>query len=193
MGTDVVVVGAGPTWLLDSYHRERHPVGAKALSMTDRLTTPLISGSRMRIAAFRYFVRTMLLLGPIRRRLLDRVTGLGIIYPARLRDAHRLVGRRAPDWRTDTGRLYESLREGSFVLVDGTGVAPEVVQPWAHLVRHVRAATMTKPRLALVRPDGYIAWATDAVGAPDLTSALVEWCGPGLDSVVEVDSTNAAT
>lgn len=90
------------------------------------------------------------------------ISGIGISYDAP-RGSHRLTGRRAPDLRLTEGRLYELLRGGEFVLVAPPGGEPDVPPVPG---RVIRAHWTTDRRTALlVRPDGYIAWASGA-GTP---------------------------
>ncbi|WP_240449800.1 FAD-dependent monooxygenase [Streptomyces sp. S1] len=146
-----------PDGLLDSYHSERHPVGAAVLRS---------SGAAVRLAmartplqrAFRAVVTRLIgAIRPASDRAAGMISGIGIAYgtgPA----AHRTGGHRAPDAVLDRGRLYELLRHGSFVLVTPRGAdapaAPEAPGP-------VTTATWADParRTAiLVRPDGYVYW-----------------------------------
>jgi hypothetical protein len=36
------------------------------------------------------------------------------------------------------------------------------------------------PAVVLVRPDGYVAWASDSADAGTVRAAVREWCGPAL-------------
>lgn len=164
------IAGRAPAGLLDSYHRERHPVGERVLALTDRLTRSLVGRSRARVLAERAGLRAVALVGPARRRLLARITGLDVAYPPAEPGAHRLAGRRAPDAATDGGRLYELLRDGRFVLV-----TPGGPRPWSPAVRAVGGGG---PGAVLVRPDGYIAWADGRAEPAGLDAALTHWCGP---------------
>ncbi|MGH3549071.1 MAG: hypothetical protein ACRDQU_13365 [Pseudonocardiaceae bacterium] len=88
------------------------------------------------------------------------------------------------------GRLYETLRSGRFVLLDPNGASD--VDGWADRVEHVQPTgtpgTVTPGTVTLVRPDGYVAWASDeadpARRAAALTSALQAWCGNSADNRV---------
>ncbi|HEY8481062.1 MAG TPA: FAD-dependent monooxygenase, partial [Spirillospora sp.] len=183
--------GWAPSWLLDSYHEERHPVGRRAVrgsgaALRFVLTQP--SWLRpARLAAAWAVTRVR----PVERRLAGAVSGLDIAYPAP-RGSHRLAGKRAPDvpLAGDPGRLYGLLGGGRFVLVTGTNdpaVTYLATKRWAGRVHCALAGGATRTT-ALVRPDGYVAWATDET-APDrraaaIRDALHRWCGPPVDRAV---------
>jgi 2-polyprenyl-6-methoxyphenol hydroxylase-like FAD-dependent oxidoreductase len=175
---------AGPD-LLDTYHAERHPTGARVLQMTDGFNRLVLGRSRTGMAVRRLAMRTLVTLPPARRRLLGRLSGVGIAYGHRAGE-HRLTGRRAVDLPTATGRLYELLRSGRFVLVvrpdagfDDVAVA---ASPWADRVVVVRGTAGSGPGLTLVRPDAYVAWAGDRWPDDGLLPALRRWCGPATAS-----------
>jgi 2-polyprenyl-6-methoxyphenol hydroxylase-like FAD-dependent oxidoreductase len=151
-----------PEALLDSYHSERYPVGRMVLRSSGAIVrlamahTPLQRAARSLAARFLNTVR------PAATRALRMITGIGISY-GRTRGSHRLVGKRAPDLELAEGRLYELLRKGEFVLVAPPGALEAGGSPTAPAVpgRVIRAHWTTERRTALlVRPDGYIAWAS---------------------------------
>lgn len=162
------VHGRAPAWLLDSYERERHPVGASVLRFTDAFNQIVLSSParrRVRIAALSIVLRVP----GVRRALAERLSGIGIAYP-RSRHEHRLVGRRMPDVDCDGARLYELLREGRSVLVSSRPLdgGRDVVSTVGDL--------SGLPDAVLVRPDGYIAWAHDRLpGATDVRAAVAHW------------------
>jgi hypothetical protein len=180
-----VLRGRGGEELLDSYQAERHPTGAQVLTMTDGFNRLVLGrsgiGMRLRQVAMRMIVR----LGPTRRLLLGRVSGIGIAYPHRAGE-HRLAGRRAVDVRTPSGRLYELLRGGRSVLVAGPDVDLEavraVVAPWDDRVVTVPRTSGHGPALELIRPDAYVAWASGRRSGEGLADALRRWCGPAVVS-----------
>ncbi|MET9242909.1 hypothetical protein [Nonomuraea sp. NPDC003709] len=125
---------------------------------------------------------------PAARRLREAISGLAISYSAP-RGAHPLVGRRVPDvlLTGDASRLYDALRDGRFVLL---APADEPAVTGSLPPARVRHATPRSARLPsmLVRPDGYIAWASAAADPATrvlgLRSALAEWCGLPPESTV---------
>ncbi|TDB87036.1 FAD-dependent oxidoreductase [Actinomadura sp. KC216] len=185
--------GWAPSWLLDSYHEERHPVGRLVLRgsgaiLRGALAEPLWL-RRARTAGLWAATHAR----PVARRLAGAVSGIDIAYPAP-RGSHRLTGRRAPDvpladgpgaagGPSGPGRLYRLLGDGQFVLVvaaNDPAVTYLATKRWAGRVHCALAGAATRTT-ALVRPDGYIAWATDET-APDrraaaIRDALSQWCG----------------
>jgi 2-polyprenyl-6-methoxyphenol hydroxylase-like FAD-dependent oxidoreductase len=158
--------------LLDSYHTERHPVGAAVI----RGSGLLLRAAQTRSAPLRA-VRDVAAAGVLRapavsRRLRSALSGLWVSYPAPA-GSHRYAGRRAPDiaLADPVPRLYEALRSGRFVLISGEAAPKQ----WADRVESAQASRPGLPAV-LVRPDGYVAWAgTDQAG---LHAALTAWCGP---------------
>ncbi|MEW2355684.1 FAD-dependent monooxygenase [Spirillospora sp. NPDC029432] len=176
--------GWAPPGLLDSYHDERHPVGRAVLRGSGAALRAALVEPRALRAAQVPIARLAAGFRPVARRLAGAVSGIDIRYPAPP-GAHRLAGRRAPDvpLAGERGRLYEALRDGRFVLVvaaNDRAVTYLATKRWADRVRCAVAGGATRTT-ALVRPDGYIAWATDET-APDrraaaIREALTRWCG----------------
>ncbi|MGI5202188.1 FAD-dependent monooxygenase [Spirillospora sp. CA-108201] len=180
--------GWAPSWLLDSYHEERHPVGRTVLRRSGALLRFTFAEPRwLRTArAATAFAATRF--PPAARRVAAAVSGIDIAYPAP-RGSHPLTGRRAPDVPLlgGAGRLGRLPADGRFVLVVAAN-DPAVTYPaakrWAGRVHCAVAGGATRTTV-LVRPDGYIAWASDET-APDrraaaIRDALSRWCGPGAD------------
>ncbi len=166
--------------LLDSYHAERYPVGKFVI----RLSGSLIRVVRIRSDWLRTAV-TELTAAAARVPALSRhaefaVSGIGISYPPGP-GAHPLEGKRMPDVPiAGGGRLYELLRSCKFVLLAGAEQALPAADGWADRLT-LGERVRPHPRLMLVRPDGYIAWASEE---PDdrerdrqLRAALTQWCG----------------
>src|SRR5690348_13453350 len=164
------VHGWAPSWLLDSYSAERHPVGAKMLAMTDALHQVVLANATWQRRLREILTRNVMRFGPPRRLFLGRITGLGWHYPKRTRRDNRSVGRRMPDVPTTDGRLYEVMRDGRFTLVSfGGDVVPGV------RTVHGQRGPANLPPLVLVRPDGYVAWAGHDPAAA--SEAVAAWCG----------------
>jgi 2-polyprenyl-6-methoxyphenol hydroxylase-like FAD-dependent oxidoreductase len=162
--------GSAPPWLLDTYERERHPVGAGVLRMTDAFNQLVLDTSMARRAVRGFVLATIIRIPRTRRMIAERLSGIGIAYP-HSRDEHRLVGRRMPDIECEGKRLYELLRDGKFVLV--TAVAVDLDRPD---IVHTVDKKPELPDAVLVRPDGYVAWANERMpSAAELSAALNHW------------------
>jgi 2-polyprenyl-6-methoxyphenol hydroxylase-like FAD-dependent oxidoreductase len=178
------VQGWTPDSLLDSYHTERYPVGRAVLRGSGALLQLALAQSLATHAA-RWLLANVVGRFVSPPAIVSRaVSGIGIAYAAP-RGEHRLVGRRAPDVRFTSGkaresRLYKTLRGGKFVLLTPAGVGAAIGRRWAGRVDFATPADATLPMM-LVRPDGYVAWATDestpASRDAALRTALSRWCG----------------
>jgi len=175
-----VLNGWAPEALLDSYHSERHPVG-RAVLRSSGLNLRLAMAHNPAEIALR-LVRTWVVkhVPAVSRQAIGEITGIGYAYPAP-RGAHRLTGRRAPDLALvqgplTGGRLYETLRTGSFVLVLPPDAKFDAAGREDRLVVAHRPDGPGGPQL--VRPDGYVAWAADAVDEEAVEAAVTDWTGP---------------
>ena len=111
----------------------------------------------------------------------ERVWGVSLHYD--LGDSHPLVGRSAPDFElVDGTKLGELLRNGRGLLLDFDHRLPlrALAGRWTERITYV--ASDAKDRLGLsavlVRPDGFVAWATDtAANVEDAAQAASRWFG----------------
>ncbi|QGV79206.1 FAD-dependent oxidoreductase [Streptomyces ficellus] len=150
-----------PEALLDSYHTERHPVGAMVLRSSGGLVRLAMAHTPLQRAVRSLAVGMLTSVRPAAAKATGMISGVGITYGAP-RGAHPLTGRRAPDLALTEGRLYELLRGGRFVLVAPPGAAPQGPHtPVPGQVIRASWASGARRGTLLVRPDGYIAWATD--------------------------------
>jgi hypothetical protein len=177
-----VVAGTAPASLLDSYHAERHPVGARALRST--MGQVAFARAEPRIEAAKAIVGELLAMDEPRRHLLGMLSGLDIRYD--LGDGHPLVGHRMPDLdlesagggRTRVAELLHDARPVLLELGDDDGPTPAAVtrvratteDPWELPV----IGAVEPPSAVLVRPDGYVAWAAPR-GRDGLADALAAW------------------
>lgn len=177
-----VLRGTSPESLLDTYHAERHPVGARVLQSTMALTA--LNRGDDRTKALRDTMSEMLRMDEPRRRYAAQVSGLDVHYD--LGEGQPLLGRRMPDLDvvTERGelRVYTLLHEARPVLLD-LGARVDITR-WADRVQHVAArydgawelpviGAVAAPPAVLIRPDGYVAWA----GGEGLHDALTTWFG----------------
>ncbi|MFJ4717129.1 FAD-dependent monooxygenase [Streptomyces sp. NPDC088785] len=156
-----VLHGRAGDALLDTYEAERHPVGRAVLRGSGAVVRLAMARRPWALAGRAVLTTVLRRVRPARTRILGQLTGVGVRYPAP-RGSHALVGRRVPDVLLDGGeRLYEALRAGAFVLILPKGTRDAA----AHRSDVVRVAHWADGRRAalLVRPDGYAAWAVDAL------------------------------
>ncbi|MYX12634.1 rifampin monooxygenase [Streptomyces sp. SID8374] len=165
------VNGWAPEGLLDSYHTERHPVGARVLDNTRAQITLL--GTDPGATALRELFAKLLDFDEVNAYVTGMITAVDIRYD--LGEGHDLLGRRLRDVRLERGgRLYELMHEGRGLLLDRTGALS--VAGREDRVDHVvdPAEELDVPAV-LLRPDGHVAWAGEEQG--ELDGALARWFG----------------
>ncbi len=185
-------MASDPERLLDSYQAERHPVGRQVLRSSGAIIRLALLKPLVARVARDGFTSLVLRLPGVVDHAMGSVSGIGIEY-GRARGEHPSVGRRAADIALggEAGRLYEQLRDGHFVVIakaasadeSARGNAPQdtrVVDGWNGEVDFV-TSEQAPAALTLVRPDGYIAWASDEghadVRASAAHKALAAWLG----------------
>jgi 2-polyprenyl-6-methoxyphenol hydroxylase-like FAD-dependent oxidoreductase len=182
-----VVKKASPESLLDSYHAERQPVGARVLRTT--MAQVALATPDERHQALRETMTELLSMAEPRRRIAAMLCGLDIHYY--LGDEHPLCGRRMPDLDLQTAdgptRVFNLLHDARPVLLNFGARATFDISPWAKRIRFVNAthegewqlpvigAVASVPAV-LIRPDGYVAWTGDVTDAA-LPRALETWFG----------------
>lgn len=178
-----VIKGHAGAELLDSYESERRPVTEALLRSVKAQCSVQFDFSEDGIALKRWFQNTLLPMPDVNRQLALDLNGLAFPYPA-ASGSHPMTGHRSPDLdlQTDSGlrRLGELLRENSFLLIDCTGTQTYASLDGAIPVLRTHSAhvVLTPPELLgvrslLIRPDGYIAWAsTETPAVEDAQLAL---------------------
>ncbi len=173
------VQGWAPEGLLDTYTSERHPIGAWVLDWTRAQVAVMRGDAGAR--ALRGVVSDFLSTRDGATYYVKRVSGLWQRYD--LGEGHPLVGATMPNLRLDDGtRLADHAHEGRALLVDlgGDDRLTAVAKPYAGRLELVRGSSEgARVRGLLVRPDGFVAWAS-ADGAGDtagLQAALTRWLG----------------
>jgi 2-polyprenyl-6-methoxyphenol hydroxylase-like FAD-dependent oxidoreductase len=188
--------GRAPAGLLDSYHTERHAAGRRVL-LQSRAQRALQADDEYG-RALRELVGELLQFAEPQRHVGEMIAGSDIRYdmtgstkpgPAGIQP-HPLTGRLAPDLKleTDEGRtsVAKLMRTARPVLLD---FGPDdrvgaVAADRSSLVplMGVKVVGGTAPADAmLIRPDGWVAWATGphaADPAAGLAAAVDTWCEP---------------
>ena len=182
-----VVNKTSPESLLDTYHAERHPVGARVLRNT--MAQVALSSPDDRHQALRDTMTELLSMDEPRRRIAAMLSGLDIHYD--LGEGHPLLGRRMPDLDVHTAdgptRVFTLLHDARPVLLNLGEPGGFDISPWANRVRLVDAkhdgvwelpvlGEIAAPPAVLIRPDGHVAWAGDLTD-PELPRALATWFG----------------
>jgi 2-polyprenyl-6-methoxyphenol hydroxylase-like FAD-dependent oxidoreductase len=182
-----VVKRTSPESLLDTYHAERHPIGARVL----RNTMAQVALMRVddRTEALRDTVSELLSMDEPRKRFAAMMSGLGIHYD--LGAGQPLLGRRMPDLDIVTAngplRVFQLLHEARPVLLNFGEPAAFDITPWADRVQSIDAkyngawelpaiGAVTAPTAVLIRPDGYVAWVGEGTQL-GLVNALTTWFG----------------
>ena len=183
-----VVKGMSPESLLDTYHAERHPIGARVLRNT--MASIVLRREDERTKALRDTIAELLGMDEPRRRFAAMMSGLDIHYD--LGEGHPLLGRRMPDLDlvTTNGplRIFTLLHDARPLFLNFGEPGGFDISPWADRIQLIDAecagpwelpalGTVIAPTAVLVRPDGYVAWVGDLTQA-GLAAALATWFGP---------------
>ena len=173
--------------LLATYETERRPAAERLVMQTRAQLALFRPGPE--VTALRELFSELLTDPDNVRRISDLLSGADNHYSAGA-GAHPLVGRWVPDFAvasaSGTQRIAELARSGRPVLVDLTesgGVAAAVTDIEDQLTVAAGRLVGDVPATAvLVRPDGYVAWASSqsqisADELRELRSALRQWFG----------------
>ena len=182
-----VVNGTSPEGLLDTYHAERHPVGARVLHNT--MAQMALRGTDERTDALRDTMTELLSMDEPRKRFAAMMSGLDIHYD--LGEGHPLLGRRMPDLDLVTAdgpqRVFTLLHDAKPVLLNLGEPGGFDIAPWADRVQLIDAdyvglwelpvlGAVAAPTAVLIRPDGHVAWVGDGTDT-GLRDALTTWFG----------------
>ena len=171
--------------LLDSYQIERHPLGAKVLDWSRAQVLVMRPESNAR--ALNTILRDLMATRDGATYFAGRVWGVATRYD--LGGDHPLVGHSVPNFELDSGAtIAKVMRCGQGILLDFTKNTSLATLANEYGDRIAFVSGTAKQQLGLtavlIRPDGFIAWASD--GEPDeqsIRQALVRWFGratPGI-------------
>jgi bifunctional hydroxylase/dehydrase len=181
------VKGWAPSGLLDSYHDERHPVGAGVLRNTRAQGTLNLSGKE--IEPLRTVMTELMAIPAVARHLSGMVSGLDIRYDVGA-SGHPLLGARMPDRELELldgsrKRIADLLHPARGVLItaDDRIEISRIAAGWSDRVDLVMVSSFPAgtqdaeagTKSLLIRPDGHVVWA--APGDGELTDALKRWFG----------------
>jgi 2-polyprenyl-6-methoxyphenol hydroxylase-like FAD-dependent oxidoreductase len=167
-----------PAGLLDSYYTERYPVGARVLDWSRAQVAIMEPSPEAR--ALRAIISDLLQTRDGATYFAGRIGGVTTHYE--LGGTHPLVGHSVPDFELeDGGTVGDLLRDGQGLLLDfeNNDVLAKIAGEFSGPLKYVagRAKEQAGLRAVLIRPDGFVAWATDhpnpAVG--ELRQAAAQW------------------
>ena len=152
-----------PEGLLDSYYAERHPIGAKVLdwSRAQAATMKPDPGARALNAIMQDLMETR----DGATYVAGRLWGITTHYD--LGGNHPLVGHSVPnfEFEDDTG-IGELMHDGQGMLLDFDGKASlkTLASAYGDQLKYVsgRAKEQLGLSALLIRPDGFVAWASDS-------------------------------
>ncbi|WP_037858846.1 rifampin monooxygenase [Streptomyces sp. SCSIO 75703] len=164
------VRGHAPGGLLDTYHGERHPVGARVLANT-RAQMALL-GTDPGAVALRELFAELAAFPDVNRHLTETITAVGVRYD--VGDDREPLGRRMRDLPLERGRLYGQMHGGRGLLLDRTGRLSAA--GWEGRVDRVAGVSedLGLPA-ALLRPDGHVVWTGE--DQEGLARCLRRWFG----------------
>ncbi|MEU3568964.1 FAD-dependent monooxygenase [Kitasatospora sp. NPDC036755] len=175
--------GWAPPGLLDSYQSERRPVGERVFMHSQAQTALMAPGAGT--TAVRALFGELLAHPDNLARIAALLAGSDVRHDVGC--PHPLAGRFAPELTANTPdgpvRIGELARTGRPLLIDLTGGElglAGAAAGWKDRMDLVTAHAPQPPAGALLlRPDGYVAWATDADRPDDegLVRALRTWFG----------------
>jgi flavin-dependent dehydrogenase len=170
------IQGQAPTGLLDTYHTERHPLGAQVLDWSRAQVALMRPDPAAR--ALNAIVRDLMNTQEGATYFAGRVWGISTHYP--LGGAHPLVGYSVPNFEFEDGTTVgELLRDGHGILLDfnENAALKTLASKFSNQLKYVSARANEQAGLStvLIRPDGIIAWATDHPDSHELQQAAARW------------------
>ena len=181
-----VVKGLADESTLDSYNEERFPVMQALLESVKAQCQIQFNFDPDGITLKRRLAEHIVPMPDVQRKLVLELCGLEQPYPSEA-GSHPLCGRRVPDFDVvgldgRSVRITELLRDRQFVLLDLEGFSAQFADVNLHGVKflHARAARVPTElngvKALLVRPDAYVAWASDdTANASQVEAALARW------------------
>ncbi len=166
-----------PEGLLDSYYNERYPIGAQVLDWSRAQVAIMKPAPEAR--ALNAIIRDLMDTRDGATYFAGRVWGIHTHY--NLNGDHPLTGHSVPNFELEDGiRIGELMHDGQGILIDfGMNASlKKLAGEYSNQIKYV--AGQAKEQLGLcavlIRPDGFIAWASDQ--HPDLAAvkqAAARW------------------
>lgn len=173
------IKGWAPAHLLDTYTAERHPIGEWVLNWTRAQVAIVRPDPHARAIAS--VIRDLIDTKDGTNYFVEKISGVSMHYD--FGAGHPLAGRSAPDFELeDQTRLGDLLHNGRGLLLDFT--ASQSLQALCNgredRLQYIASHAKDEKGLTalLVRPDGFVAWASNE--APDIAAAdqaVQHWFG----------------
>ncbi|MCA2224737.1 FAD-dependent monooxygenase [Nonomuraea aurantiaca] len=156
------VHGDAPDGLLDTYTRERHPIGAWVLDWTRAQAAVMRPDPHAQ--AIQAVIRDLLGTRDGTTYVFEKISGSSLRYD--LGSEQPLVGRNAPDLHLENGtRLGDLMRDGRGVALDFSTDRRlrDSATGWESRIRYAAGPARNDLGFGavLIRPDGIVAWAGD--------------------------------
>lgn len=170
-----------PEGLLDTYQTERHSIGAQVLQWSRAQVAIMKLTPEAR--ALNAIIRDLIETRDGATYFAGRVWGIHTQYD--LGNSHPLVGHSVPNFELEDGTtMGELMHGGQGILLDFDRNASlkNFASDWRDRILYVsdRAKEPLGLSAALVRPDGFIAWASDSnPDCSELQTAAARWFGRG--------------
>lgn len=164
-----VIAGTMPEALLDTYHAERHPVGARVLDNTRAQNA--LRRQDPDSQALGKILGWLLDIPEANRAMAEMISGLDIDY-----GGEGPIGTRLRDFKIGSFWVSTAFQTGHGVLLARREKHLAAARPWSSRVVGLLVEDLPFPdcEAVLVRPDGYLC-ATDAGEA--LLASLTKWFG----------------
>jgi hypothetical protein len=151
-----------PEGLLDSYYTERHPIGAQVLDWSRAQVA--IMGPAPHTRALYAIIRDLINTRDGATYIAGRVWGINTHY--NLGSEHPLTGRSVPNFEFEDGTTIGGLmHDGQGILLDFDMNASlkTLAGEYSDQIKYVSGPAREQLGLSavLIRPDGFIAWASD--------------------------------
>ncbi len=175
------IKGWAPDALLDSYNEERHPIGAWALDWTRAQVAIMRPDPHARAIAS--VMRDLMQTKDATTYFVGKMSGMVMRY--NLPGDHPLIGCSAPDFEFEDGaRLGDLLHDGKGLLLNFSEATElhRLGQTRKDRLKYIFTKVKDDQGLTavLIRPDGFVAWAT--ASEPDPVAAeesVARWLGTG--------------
>lgn len=157
--------------VLDSYHDERHPIGKRVLLQSGLMARGVTLHPRPARWLRNLLAPRLLRLPRVRDAVAGSFAGTALRYGHQTGESP-LVGTRGTQIPLDQGRVTELQRHyPGFLFVRERGARQ------VDMGELLQAERTDDGPAALVRPDGYIAWAGDSADRAGWSAALARWTG----------------